>query len=214
MGYTDFDIALLNAWDREHALAKQDPSRLKKALERRAMATYARPLRSWSLVLRANDSRIDDNSWFGNVRIDRAAIRQLCSNVKIEYPGVDLDTAARDFGVNRTTVSRWANPVDSGLTWYQDVEGQIEAMSDMKWPPYRYEVEGKRLMLEYVHNVANTNLSSASVWTDQYHGIDPSGEVWSADWGSLRVGLEEKVPPSFVQQLQRVDRKLGPCQRR
>jgi hypothetical protein len=211
MGYSDFDIALLNAWDREHAKAKGDPSRLQKVLQRRAMSTYIRPLRSWSLVLRACDSRIEDNNSMGLVRMTGARIRQLCSNVKIDYPGVSLDEAARDFGVNRTTVSRWANPIDSGLTWYQDVLGQIEAMSDMKWPPRTYQVQGKRLMLEHFHNDANPKRSSTRVWTEPYFGIDPSGEVWSADWGELRVGLADKVPEGFVQQLQRVDRKLG-CQ--
>ncbi|MEM6259712.1 MAG: hypothetical protein AAGI37_15640 [Planctomycetota bacterium] len=209
MGYTDFDIALLNAWDREHAACKDDPARLKQILQRRQMSTYTRPLRSWSLVLRANDARIDDNSWFGNVRMDGARIRQLCSPVEIPYPGVSLDEAARLFGVNRTTVSRWANPEDSELTWWRDVQWQVESMSDMRWPPSRYQVIGKRLMLEHCHNVANPKRSTTRVWTPGYHGIDPGGGVWSADWGTLRVGLADKVPLGFEQQLQRVDRKLG-----
>jgi hypothetical protein len=212
MGYTDFDIALLNAWDREHAKAKADPSRLQKVLQRRQMATYTRPLRSWSLVLRACDSRIDDNNSMGLVRIDRAAIRRLCSPVKIDEP-VSLDEAARLFGVNRTTVSRWADPVDSGLTWYQDVQGQIEAMSDMKWPPSTYCVDGKRLMLEYFLNRADRKRSQARVWTPGFYGIDPGGEVWSGDWGETRAGLADRVSEGFVQQLQRVDRRLGSAER-
>ncbi|MEM9348429.1 MAG: hypothetical protein AAGB26_17715 [Planctomycetota bacterium] len=141
--------------------------------------------------------------------MDGARIRHLCSPVEIPYPGVSLDEAARLFGVNRTTVSRWADPEGSGLTWWQDVQGQIEAMSDLRWPPSRYEVIGKRLMLEHVHNVANPKRSRTCVWTPGYHGIDPGGEVWSANWGTLRVGLAGKVPLGFEQQLQRVDRQLG-----
>lgn len=210
MPYTDFDRALLDAWHRAHQQAKGDPEKLKAILRRREMSTYTRPLRSFSLVLRASDSRIEDNSAFGNVRMDRARIQQLCSPVEVPYPGETLDEAARLFGVNRTTVSRWANPEDSGLTWWQDVQGQIEAMSDLKWPPSRYEVIGRRLMLEHYHNVANPKRSVTRVWTPSANGLDPGGEVWSEDeWAPTRAGLADQVPEGFVQQLQRVDRKLG-----
>ncbi|MEO0474522.1 MAG: hypothetical protein AAF085_00945 [Planctomycetota bacterium] len=210
MPYTDFDRAIMDAWYCAHQHAKGDPEKLKAILRRREMSTYTRPLRSFSLVLRANDSRIDDNSAFGNVRMDRARVRQLCSPVEIPYPGETLDEAARLFGVNRTTVSRWADPEDSGLTWWQDVQGQIEAMRDLRWPPSRYEVIGKRLMLEHYHNVANTKRSVTRVWTPSAHGLDPGGEVWSDElWAPTRAGLADQVDPAFVQQLQRVDRKLG-----
>lgn len=78
----------------------------------------------------------------------------------------------------------------------------------MKWPPSRYQVVGKRLMLEHFRNAANIKRSVTRVWTPGYYGIDPSGAVWSADWGSLRVGLADKVPLEFEQELQRVDRLL------
>lgn len=173
------------------------------------MATYARPLRSWSLVLRACDSRIDDNNAQGLVRIDRAEIVRLCSPVVIDEPGVSLDDAARLFGVNRTTVSRWADPDDSELTWYQEVQRQIAEMSDMRWPPSTYEVTGRRLMLAYFLNRADRKRSWARVWTPGAEGLDPGGAVWSGDWGQTRAGLAERVSDGFVQQLQRVDRRLG-----
>ena len=209
MGYDAFDRALLDAWYRAREKYRDDPAKLERILRRRSMSTYARPLRSWSLVLRANDKRIDDNNSMGLVRMDGASIRRFCSSVKIDDPGVTLDQAARDFGVNRTTVSRWADPVDSGLTWYQDVQRQIAEMSDMKWPASTFRVEGKRLMLEHFVNRANVRRSETRVWTPSFYGLDPGGEVWSADWGSLREGLAEKVGDGFVQQLQRVDRRLG-----
>ncbi|MEM9348428.1 MAG: hypothetical protein AAGB26_17710 [Planctomycetota bacterium] len=62
MPYSDFDRALLDAWHRAHEEAKGDPEKIKQILQRRQMSTYTRPLRSWSLVLRTNDARIDDNS--------------------------------------------------------------------------------------------------------------------------------------------------------
>ena len=208
MPYTDFDRALLDAWHRAHEEAKGDPEKIKQILRRREMPTYTRPLRSWSLVLRACDSRIADNNTQGLVRIDRAAIVRLCSPIKIDEP-VSLDTAARLFGVNRTTVSRWANPADSERTWYQDVQHQIAEASDMKWPPSTYYVAGKRLMLAYFLNRADRKRSTARVWTPDAGGLDPGGEVWSGDWGETRAGLTDRVSAAFVQTLQRVDRRLG-----
>ncbi|MFK7790451.1 MAG: hypothetical protein AB8C95_13275 [Phycisphaeraceae bacterium] len=172
------------------------------------MSTYTRPLRSWSLVLRANDKRIDDNNAMGLVRMDRAQIRALCSPVKIDSP-VSLGQAARLFGVNRTTVSRWADPIDSELTWWQDVQRQMNEMRDMKWPPSTYRVTGKRLMLEHFVNRANVKRSVTRVWTPRFYGLDPGGEVWSGDWGERRTGLADRVSTGFMQSLQRVDRRLG-----
>lgn len=210
MGYSDFDRALLDAWHRVRGVCKNDPAKLAAIVRRRGMATYARPLRSWSLVLRACDSRIDDNNTQGLVRMDGARIRQLCSPVVLPFPGVTLDVAARLFGVNRTTVSRWADPHDSKLTWYQEVQRQIREHRDMKWPPSTYRVEGKRLMLEYFLNRADRKRSEARVWTPSALGLDPGGEVWSGDWGETRAGLANRVSEGFVQTLQRVDRELGP----
>lgn len=208
MGYSEFDRALLDAWHRAHQQLKDDPAKFDAILRRRAMSTYTRPLRSWSLVLRANDKRIEDNNSMGLVRMDGARVKQFCSPVKIDEP-VSLDVAARLFGVNRTTVSRWADPVDSELTWYQDVQRQVRESSDMKYPPSTFRIEGKRLMLDHFVNRANIKRSVTRVWTPGFYGLDPGGEVWSANWGSLRTDLAAKVQPSFVQQLTRVDRKLG-----
>lgn len=209
MGYTEFDIALLNAWDRAHAQAKREPEKIQEILRRRAMATYTRPLRSWSLVLRANDKRIEDDSKQGLVRMDGARIKQLCSPVSLPFPGVSLDEAASRFGVNRTTISRWASPADSKWTWWQVVQRQMGEVLDLDYPPSVWRVRGRRLMLEHAVNRANSKRSETRVWTLGFYGLDPSGEVGSAKWGSLRVGLVDQVDASFVQQLCRVDRKLG-----
>lgn len=219
MGYSEFDRALLNAWHRAHQQCKDDPKKLAAILRRRGMATYTRPLRSWSLVLRANDKRIDDNHSMGLVRMDGARIKALCTPVVIPYPGVSLDTAARLFGVNRTTVSRWANPprVKDGprakkpMTWWQDVQRQMLAykIDPIPYPPSTFGVKGGRLMLEHFVNRANVKRSVTRVWTPKYFGLDPGGEVWSGDWGETRKDLADRVSEGFVQQLQRVDRKLG-----
>lgn len=70
MGYSEFDRALLGAWHRVHRQLKDDPAKLDAILRRRGMTTYIKPLRSWSLVLRANDKRIEDNNSMGLVRMD------------------------------------------------------------------------------------------------------------------------------------------------
>ena len=209
MGYTDLDRTLMSAWGRAFEKLKDEPEQLDRILRRRGMSTYARPLRSWSLVLRSNDKRIDDDNTQGFVRMDRAAILHLCSPVHIPYPGVSLDEAAHRFGVNRTTVSRWANPIDSSLTWWQEIQQQIRELGDTLYPPKTYRVRGQRLMLEHELNRANIKRSVTRVWTPTADGLDPGGEVWSADWGRLRSGLAQQVPLDFVQELQRLDRRLN-----
>jgi len=198
----------MSAWGRAFEKLKDHPEQLARILHRRGMSTYTRPLRSWSLVLRANDKRIDDNKAQGVVRMDGARIKQLCSPVVIPYPGVSLDEAAHRFGVNRTTVARWANPIESSRTWWQEVQRQIREHRETQYPPSTYRVRGGRLILEHVVNRANSKRSATRVWTPSADGLDPGGAVWAADWGRLRVGLAKRVPAGFVQELQRVDRRL------
>jgi len=208
MGYTELDRVLLSAWHRAQERLTQDPDALAAVFRRRQMSAYARPLRSWSLVLRANDKRIPDDNTQGAVALDAERVRAWCSPVKIPYPGVSLDDAACLFGVNRTTVARWANPIDSQRTWWQEVQRQIREQGDLWYPPSTYLVQGTHLMLEHFVNQANIKRSTTLVWTPGIYGLDGGGEVWSADWGELRVGLAERVPGDFLQQLQRVDRRL------
>lgn len=77
-------------------------------------------------MLRANDRRIDDlpegvvepagyveeepgiECGVMGVRVDREVVSRLCGPVAIPWPGVDVSEAARRFGVNPTTVRRWA----------------------------------------------------------------------------------------------------------
>jgi hypothetical protein len=205
----DFDRALIDAWEQTRQRFKDDPDKLGRVLRRRAMSTYARPLRSWSLVLRAGDKRIPDDNTQGVVQLTADRVRAWCSPVVIDYPGVSLDEAARRFGVNRTTVSRWASP--SGMSWAQAVKQQLaEAGDDARFGrPGVVRVVGKRLMLEHEHNRANPKRSATRVWTPTARGVDPGGAVWSPGWGELRVGLAGRVPAGFRQALERVDRRLG-----
>lgn len=213
MGYDELDLALMDAWRRAQEQLKHDPEALEKIMRRRGMAVYARPLRSWSLVLRANDKRIVGDGVDDVVTLCAGAVRTWCSPVVIGYPGVSLDEAAGLFGVNRTTVSRWAGR--EGCGWWQDVKRQMsEFEADPPPPgmPSSYRVSGRLLELEHLYNRANPKRSETRVWTPGTHGLDPGGEVWSADWGALRVGLAGLVPEGFEQELVRVRRGLGAVQ--
>ncbi len=218
MGYNDLDRALLDAWARAYGRYKENPKALEAALQKHAGPTYTRPLRSWSLVLRANDKRIPDDNAQGLVNLDAGRVRTWCAPVCIDYPGVSLDEAARLFGVNRTTVSRWASPpapedkqCNQPASWWQAVQAQMrEAGDDPRFGrPSVYRVAGKRLMLEHEHNRANPKRSVTRVWTPGFTGLDPGGAVWSPAWGELRVGLVDRLEDGFVQRLYRVDRALG-----
>ena len=209
MGYDDLDRALIEAWQRAQAQLKDDPEALARVMRRREMAAYARPLRSWALVLRANDKRLPNDPSRGEVVVDAEAVGMWCSPVCIRYPGVSLDAAAGLFGVNRTTVARWASPAD--CTWWRDVKRQMQAFEDDSrfGRPSVYRVVGRRLVLEHEHNRANVKRSVTRVWTPGFDGLDAGGEVWSGDWGRLRVGLADRVPEGFEQRLVRLERGLG-----
>lgn len=209
MGYDDLDRALLDAWERAYQRFRNDPEQLERIVKRFSGPTYTRPLRSWALVLRANDKRIPDDNAQGVVQLDALRVRTWCAPVVIDYPGVPIDEAARLFGVNRTTVARWASP--EKRTWWQAVKEQMAGLGDDArfGRPAVYRVTGRRLMLEHDLNRANPKRSVTRVWTPGYHGLDPGGEVWSGPWGQARRGLIQKVPADLTQQLVRVDRRLG-----
>lgn len=205
----------MSAWERVSARYRGDPAALDAALARFSGPTYARPLRSWALVLRANDKRIDDDNARGVVAVDRALVRTCCAPNVIRSPGVSLDAAARVFGVNRTTVARWASPADDGTgaasTWWQAVKRQMQADGNgtRRGVSRQYRVRGRRLALSHFHNAANPKRSETRVWTPGFFGLDAGGEVWSGAWGELRAGLADRVPGHFEQRLERVDRRLG-----
>lgn len=246
MGYDEIDRALLDAWRQVQQGCPDDigPDAMRIAFENKGMATYARPLRSWALVLRADDKRIVDDDDAGSVTVDAELVRMCCGPVAIDYPGVPLDEAADLFGVNRTTVARWANPEGrrerqgkvedprgvgwakaaglegkkrkskgkgERLTWWQDVQRQMEAAGDHpRFGRLRVvRVTGRRLMLEHEVNHANPKRGVTRVWTPTAEGLDPGGDVWSAEWGQARQGLAERLPEAFEQRLKRVERGLG-----
>lgn len=128
----DLDRRLIEAWRRrKRTLA--DESRLvgmapagRSTARKTVGRTYVRPVRSWCLALRAGDRRIDDlgdgvvqtagymevepgiECAVEAVRVNTEVVGRLCGPVSIFWPGVSVDEAANRFGVNPTTVRRWA----------------------------------------------------------------------------------------------------------
>ena len=185
----DLDLALLDAWNRAGGKAR---------VERKPTGVITRPLRSWALVLRANDSRLldhasgfldeEDRYW---VELTGEAVRGLCGWVRISWPGVSPVEAAARFGVNIKTIHAWAKKglvvVDRYIKpWLRAKEGPVELRSDGQ--------------------LARGARGEVRVWTRT--AVDPNGGVWSPPWGTLREGLAEDVPLDFRQLIRRGTMRL------
>ncbi len=182
----EIDRRLLVAWARRRS--EGGGARVGK------LKTYERGLRSLSLVLRADDKRIDGlgegvvgfGGWMEGVegvqqgvwevRVDRGVVGRLCGPVRIDWPGVGVAEAAGLFGVNATTVRRWA--------------------------------KAGRVVMEREENRADRKRSGWRVWTRG--GVDVGGAVWRGDWwGDAGAGLERLVGEGFEQRLLRTHRCIG-----
>ncbi len=118
------DLNLFDAWHRVKRELLKNPPEAAKRLNRQLRPTLARPLRSWSLTLRADDKRIAAGAvvrymrWPGDpdgplcaveaVTLTADDVRRLCRPIVIPWPGVSIDEAARQCGVNRATIHQWA----------------------------------------------------------------------------------------------------------
>lgn len=194
MGYDDLDRALLEAWYRHfdwNSDAGDDPGSSSGESGVPGVPglskMYRRPLRSWCVVLRADDRRLypniisyrpgayaEDAAWI-RVMVDRSTLEGLCSRVWIAWPGVSVGEAAARFGVNPTTVRRW---VERGL-----------------------------LRAERDENRADAKRGRLRVWTSR--AVDPTGEVIEGPWGSLTDDLVRKVCEDWEQILVLREKPLG-----
>lgn len=237
MGYSELDLKLMEAWFavRDRAVgAGADRELVETIFRRHAGKLLSRPLRSWSLVLRASDGRIPDDSGMGVVRVDRSRVVAWCGRVRIDRPGVSMDEASALLGVNRTTVSRWATPAGH-RSWKAklDADEAAEAAAAEHdkllrrcrahfGTPTTRVVHGKLLNLSYTINRSNRRKDEVRVWTPTGQGVDPGGEVLAGPgdggetgetgdqyWAELRSGLAKKLPDDFEQVLTRVDRRLS-----
>lgn len=187
------EIALFTAHARARDQMRTDPGLVERAARVQRRALYTNPLRSWSLVLRANDKRIDPeclspivgyHEWDEDspqcaieaITLDAETVRKLCSPVMIPYPGVSIDEAAKRFGVNRTTIFRWSRREDVPL-----------------------------VMNYYCkRNGRDMHRAEKDVWTRS--PIDPAGQVWTPPWDEPGRDLTMSMPENFSQVLRRTHR--------
>lgn len=196
-----------------------NPKARQKQQRTATQTTYTRPVRSWCLVLRANDSRIDtycDTEVVGNVDwgpdqalcalkdvvLTAESVRALCAPVHIPWPGVSIDRASRLFGVNRTTVHRWGRG--------KHVKKRSQAQES---PGFRESLgfvrsEG-RVVIDSLCKGNGRDLHRATkrVWTRQ--PVDPAGEVLSGPWGSAITDLTHRVEEGWMQNVRLTHRPLG-----
>jgi len=231
----ELDLELFRAWHRVRDKLQDDPEEAAKRAASSGQSTYARPVRSWCLVLRANDKRIDTHcamdvvefiEWDEDspqcaveaVELTGDAVRELCAPVRIIWPGVSIDEAARIFGVNRTTILRWGNSRAARKNrnnQYRKMSGfedsQSPASPDGVFPrePYTTRTEG-RLVIDWYRKGNSQDLHRAikRVWTPR--PVDPAGHVWAADWGGLIVDLTHHVCENWSQTVHRTYRLLSP----
>jgi len=190
----DIDRALLAALGRVWPELENDPDELCRRFAAHAGPTYSRPLRTWSLVLRAHDTRLEGRcrccvteymTWDEDgpecaveaLELTGEIVRELCRPVYIDWPGVSVDDAAARFGVNRTTIHRWAKA------------GRV--VMDV------YPRRSRR----------NTHRADRQVWTRS--PIDPTGDLLTGPWNTIRQGLADRIPLEWTQVVERTHKCLG-----
>jgi DNA-binding CsgD family transcriptional regulator len=113
-----FDLALANAYTRMAAQLRDDPAEARRRASR-FLLTVGRPIRAWSLCLRASDTRITESTAIIHDRTAAASgrphaitltgetIRMMCAPVLIDWPGIDAGKAAALLGQSRRTIAGW-----------------------------------------------------------------------------------------------------------
>ena len=188
----ELDHQLMRAWSRITPSLRDDPDEAIKRLKRALGPTLARPLRSWSLALRADDKRIDadehDTAGHECVILTADDVRALCAPVRLEYPGVSVNEAAHRLGVNKTTIYRRSHPHDIRI-------------------PRHKNAHTRQLWRDIYINDADRKRDAVCIWAPS--PVDPAGEVWSMPWGILRRHLAQWVAEDFAQRLLRRAHRCG-----
>ncbi|MBB6430600.1 hypothetical protein [Algisphaera agarilytica] len=130
----------------------------------------SRPLRSFTLVLRANDRRLHDNNTAGAVPLDPDEIQRLCAPIPLEPPGLPRASIARRLGVSPQALS--ARIKQGHLIKHHPFSRPSTRSGKYPGDPPRSHA--------YFYAPPPTHL------------IHPIPEVQSADWGTLTQSLHQR----------------------
>ena len=221
----DLDRRLLAGWERVRGRLLGNPQGGGEAVGRFKKfvgSQLAKPLRAWSLVLRAGDTRIDELAGEGKFRkgsgqlwLDAAAVRGLCGPVSIAWPGVGPAEAAGRFGVSEVTLWRWSKKMGAVAAKSKDA---VAGGGPLGAPSLRRVRGGGArggcgggwgggLVRDLYVNRADRKRDEVRYWTQR--PIDPAGEVFTGPWGTVRQELTRLVPDDFEQEVRRVGKALG-----
>ena len=196
------DAALLHAWQ-AHVVPRLDSPAGRAELARRVRrfqippsrgVPAARPLRSFTLVLRANDRRLPDHNLAGAVDLDADEIERLCAPIHLPPPGVPRLTAAQRLGVGPSALA-----------------ARVRAGHPVKHQPFprvstrtgKYPGDPPR---------ANVYLFAPP----PHHLVHPVPDVQAADWGRLNQTLHQRprsLPRNFPRNLPQSLRLAGDAKR-
>jgi hypothetical protein len=194
---TPLDAALLDAWQ-NHIIARLTDPAGRAELARRLLthrtvsgpkglasshphSSAARPLRSFTLVLRANDRRLLDNNTAGAVPLDSDEIERLCAPIHLPPPGVPRNDAARLLGITPQALS--ARVRAGHLVKHKPHPAELTISFTTSRPHCLADapkVPKIRRPHVFYHAPSPTHL------------VHPVADVQSADWGILNQHLHQR----------------------
>ncbi|MEM6552150.1 MAG: hypothetical protein AAF750_08480 [Planctomycetota bacterium] len=138
------DRRLIDAWHRVMARCEADPDEARRRYRRVTETRIASSVpRAWAIKLRAGDTRLDhawcvESDWDAvdaqqphTLELSGDAIRELCTPVRLDWPGVTLHETGRRLGRHPNTLRRWL-PVKQGRS-----KAQKQANRVRLWEHYR-----------------------------------------------------------------------------
>jgi hypothetical protein len=183
--------------------------------------TYTRPLRSWVLALRADDTRLPAGvpdemvevkpNYFvesERVRLDTSWLWSNLAPIQIDPPGVTVKRASEIFGVSVGTIRAWAR---RGLLDIRHAKGKgrrpkREPRIDPRTGYTAYDWERANELRADRERGQRRHV--AHVTTNGF--ILPSGEVTTMDWDRMaRAQVIAMVPDDWTQELLRLERVLA-----
>jgi hypothetical protein len=219
----ELDHNLLDAWHRVFERCKADPGEARRRYLRTLPgSTFDRPVRAWTVAIRASDTRIDHTCMVPDhgavcaqaaheIVLDGVALQQLGGAVDIPYPGLPIDEAAMRLGKHKEALRSWMSvrPGRTRAARAESAKGVGYDDQNMHWQEHE-PTEQHPLGVRYVPQGAvgrHFGMETPVVWSD--HALDPGaskGRPPARWWGTLWRSLAERIPCEFEQVVERVPR--------